>query len=256
MSQDHPVYDLGEVDVETTKGSFPPVFDTPRQRPFGSARPGPDGTRRYSLERSGRGSAGPGTALAGSLSMFLPGLGQLVTGEIESGLFYGTGFGLCAALSWALFRTLDSLLPTLELLDVPARAIAVVLIGLTLGAMSSHLASVLLAQGSGGAAFDGAVPHPLVAGIASVIVPGWGQLLAGHRRRAALFLGAVWIFGIAWLAVTPGVATSLSRIGVTFAASFRDGWGPVTLLAAPLVVWVIAVYDAAAGAAVERARAS
>jgi hypothetical protein len=256
MSQDHPIYDLGEVDLDSPKEPFPPVFEAPRRRPQPSGQPGPNGATRTSFERSGRGAMAPGPALTGSLSMFVPGLGQMVAGEIAWGLFYVTGFALCAAVVWAVFRTLDSLVPTLGLLGVPVQWVAIALCVLTFGAMGLHLSAVVHAQGSVDTDYDRAIPHPIVAGIASLFVPGWGQLLAAHRRRAALFLGAVWILGVAWLAVTPGVAVALGRIGVALPASFRDGWGPVTLLATPLVVWVVAVYDAAAGAAVERARAS
>jgi hypothetical protein len=46
----------------------------------------------------------------------------------------------------------------------------------------------------------------------------------------------------------------LSDLSLALPAAFRDGWGPIAMLSAPVVLWVIAVYDGAAGAASERNR--
>jgi hypothetical protein len=62
----------------------------------------------------------------------------------------------------------------------------------------------------------------------------------------------VWLLSAAWLLVTPAGTRVLARVSLALPAALRDGWGPVVLLSAPLVLWAIAVYDAAAGAAAER----
>ena len=239
MSREDTIYDLGEISREGSKAVFS----------------GPMGVKAApAIRRSSRGDApGPGPALAGSLSMFVPGLGQMIAGEIAWGLFYLTGTGFCAAMLWATLGSLDRIAPTLRLLGVPSEVLAVTLAALVLSAVMLHLAAVLhaieLASGS-----YSAVPHPLVAGIASLIVPGWGQLLAGHRRRAGLFLAALWLLSTAWLLVTPAGARLIGGLGIDLPAALKDGWGPVVLMSAPVVVWVIAVYDGAAGAATERNR--
>ena len=253
MSQDDAVYDLGEVELEQSRSAFPPVFDATRPQP--AVRP-----FSRTLDRRGNGRRPSGTisrlgpALAGSLSMFVPGLGQLVAGEVAWGLFYSSGVGFCAAFLWAAVKSLDRLVPTLRLLDVPAQAIAVTLLGAAIVAMGLHLVGVLHAHALGDETGGGSLPHPIVAGIASFVVPGWGQLLSGHRRRAALFLASVWVLAAAWLAMLPSASRVLARFDVRVPPEMRDGWGPILLLALPAVVWVIAVYDAASGAAVERAR--
>jgi hypothetical protein len=253
MSQDDPVYDLGEVELEQPRSAFPPVFDATRPQP--ALRPAPRGAGRSGGgRRASRTISRLGPALAGSLSMFVPGLGQLVAGEIAWGLFYASGVGFCAAVLWAAVTTLDRLVPTLRLLDVPAQAVAVTLLGAAIVAMALHLVGILHAHAMGEDVGGATPPHPIVAGIASLAVPGWGQLLSGHRRRAALFLASVWVLAAAWLAVMPAAAHVLGRFDLRIPAAMRDGWGPVLLLALPAVVWVIAVYDAASGAAVERAR--
>ena len=115
-----------------------------------------------------------------------------------------------------------------------------------------HLSAVVHAQAKAAGWDPRFAAHPIVAGLASLFVPGWGQVLAGHRYRAIVFLGGVWILASAWLVVTPGGMRVLSHMGLTLPASVRDGWGPAAMLSAPVVLWVIAVYDAAAGAAAER----
>jgi hypothetical protein len=240
MSRDEAIYDLGEVELEKPHPVFAAAPVAPR----------PSSVRREPQPEP----AGVGPALAASLSMFVPGLGQMVTGEMAWGLFYLTGIGFCAASLRALLVTLDSLLPMLRLLDVPPEVLVVTVASLAVMAIGLHLAAVLHAQALASFVGDRTAPHPIVAGLASLMIPGWGQLLSSHRRRAALFLGGVWFLSMAWILVTPAGARVLSRLSLALPASLRDGWGPVLMLAAPIVLWVIAVYDAAAGAVAERNR--
>ena len=237
MSRDDSIYDLGEVGHDQPRAIFGGVPEVPRPMPpRREARPEP---------------AGVGPALAGSLSMFVPGLGQMIAGEIAWGLFYLSGMGFCAASLWSVLVTLDRLVPTLRLLDVPPEVLVATVGLLALLAIALHLGAVLHAHALAAGVAE-TVPHPIVAAIASLAIPGWGQLLAGHRRRAALFLGGVWLLGLAWLLVTPTGTHVLARLSLALLPAMRDGWGPVVMLSAPLVLWAIAVYDAAAGAAAER----
>jgi len=236
MSGDDTIYDLGEVDHDKPRAVFGGAVQLPRPTPIRR------GTRPE--------TAGLGPGLAGSLSMFVPGLGQMIAGEIAWGLFFLTGIGFCTASLWAVLVTLDQLVPTLRLLQVPPEFLIVAVASLAVFAIALHLSAVVHAQAL--AVGTQAVPHPIVAGLASLLIPGWGQLLAGHRRRAVLFLGGVWFSGVAWLLVTPAGTRILGRLGLGLPSAMRDGWGPVVMLSAPIVLWVIALYDAASGAASER----
>jgi hypothetical protein len=160
--------------------------------------------------------------------------------------------GFCAASLWAVLGTLDRLVPTLRLLNVPREFLVVGVASLALFAIAIHLAAVMHAQAMGAGVRSQSAPHPIVAFLASLVIPGWGQLLTGHRGRAMLFLGGVWFSSVAWLLVTPAGTQVLARLGLGLPAAMRDGWGPVVMLSAPIVLWVIALYDAAAGAAAER----
>jgi TM2 domain-containing membrane protein YozV len=240
MNRDDTIYDLGEVDRDQPRAIFGAAPEAPRPTVVRRApRPEPEGV---------------GPALAGSLSMFVPGLGQMIAGEIAWGLFYLSGMGFCAASLWAVLATLDRLVPTLRLLEVPREVLVVAMAALAAFTVALHLAAVMHAQNVAGDRRIGNAPHPLVAGLASMVIPGWGQLLAGHRRRAVLFLGGVWFASVAWLLVTPAGTRLLGRLGLALPVAMRDGWGPVAMLAAPIVMWIIAVYDGAAGAASERRR--
>ena len=174
--------------------------------------------------------------------------------SIALSLFYLSGMGFCAATLWALLVTLDRLVPTLRLLEVPPEFLVLTVGTLAVLAIALHLGAVLHAHTLAAGGEAQAASHPIVAGLASLMIPGWGQLLAGHRRRAALFLGGMWLLSVAWLLVTPPGMLVLNRLSLALPAAFRDGWGPIVLLSAPLVLWAIAVYDAAAGAAAERRR--
>lgn len=253
MSQDHPVYDLGEIDLDKTRPDFSPVFGVERLE-GGSDRPRPSSRAPAARGARFRGD-GPrvGSALAGSLSMFAPGLGQIAAGETAWGVFYAAGVGCCVATLWGADATLDRLVPTLALLGVPVQALTVALIAAVLALVVLHLSAVVHAfQAEEGSA--GAVPHPIVTGLASFLVPGWGQILAGHRRRAVAFLAGLWAVGLAWLLVTPTAGRAIARLGLGLPSGLREGWGPIALLAAPVVIWTIAVYDGVTGAVVERAR--
>jgi TM2 domain-containing membrane protein YozV len=240
MSRDEAVYDLGDVEIDKPHPVFGATPVVPR----------PAAVRREIQPEA----EGVGPALAGSLSMFVPGLGQIVTGEIAWGLFYLSGMGFCAASLWALLVTLDRLVPMLRLLEVPPELLVVAVTSLALLAMALHLAAVLHAQAQASSGGEPTAPHPIVAGLASLLLPGWGQLLSSHRRRAGLFLAGVWLLSVAWLMVTPAGTRVLSRLSLALPVVLRDRWGPVVMLSAPIVLWVIAVYDAAAGAAAKRNR--
>ena len=240
MSRDEAIYDLGEVLIDKPHPAFQGVPAKSRSVP----------TRHGTRPESG----GVRPALAGSLSMFVPGLGLMLTGDIGWGFFYLPGTGVCAAILWAVLGSLDRLVPTLRLLDVPIEALIVTVASLASTLMGLHLAAILHSQAQAALDSDQAAPHPIVAGFASLLIPGWGQLLAAHRRRAALFLGGIWLLSLAWLLVTPAGSRVLSGLSITLPAKMRDGWGPAVLLSAPAVLWVIAVYDAVAGAVAERRR--
>jgi len=154
-------------------------------------------------------------------------------------------------------KTIDRLAPTLQLLGYP-----VTLVFWSLGvafvlAAALHLAAVWTAEGKSS---TGARPcrHPLLTGGASLLVPGWGQVLNGDRMRAMLFLGGCWFVAAAWiLASRP--ATDLFNTYLPVVAPWEGSVrAPLVLWTlkwtAPVVVWSLAIYDAAASASSRKDR--
>ena len=234
MPQDEAVYDLGEVDLKERRPvAFPAVFGADS---FGNAR----------SERDARASRHTGRVrpqLAGSLSLFVPGLGQLAAGEAAWGLFYAASLGFCAAAVWAVFTMRANLVATMKVLELRPEILVVTAAAFVVIAMLLHLAAIWHAQSiAGGADESGA--HPIVGGLASLLVPGWGQILAGRPKRATLFVGTLWLIAAAWCAATPLGMRALHALGIDVPPAIRDDWGTAILIAAPAILWIIAIYDA------------
>lgn len=235
MAEETGVYDLGVVREE----SFEEVLGGSRMRraaaPADAAPPNDD---REPM-------------VAASLSMLVPGSGQLAFGDGLGGMLCLSLAGLAVASAWAVATTWERLVPTLALLGVPSWTATAALVGAFVLAAGAHAGSAIHAHASRSTGRDAAA-HPVFAAFTSMLVPGWGQLLAGHRGRAGFFLGAFWALGGVWLAVTPWVAARLAQTGLALPRALLDGSGPLALLTATGVLWAIAVYDAAAGAAARR----
>jgi TM2 domain-containing membrane protein YozV len=233
MADDVGIYDLGEV----------------REESFEAILGGAGNSRRAAA--TVREAAPPADdrspLVAASLSVVVPGSGQLAFGDGASGLLFLSLAGLAVSSAWAIVTTWDRLVPTLAVLEIPSWTATAALVAAFVLAAGAHLGSAVHAHAHRSTGRDAAT-HPIVAGLGSMLIPGWGQLLAGNRGRAGFFLGAFWLLGGAWLAVTPWVSARLAETGLGLPREILDGTGPVILLAATGVIWALAVYDAAAGA--------
>ena len=188
---------------------------------------------------------------AASLSLLIPGGGQAIHRNLPAALCFltGTAFGLAAA--WALYTTHGAVTETLALLGAPHAMGAALVAAALLVAAACHIGSVVHALLQDGPARlrD---PHPIMAGAASLLVPGWGQLLNGCPLRGGLFLAAGWLTAIgAAILTTPGLRL-LAASGLTVPDWMNSPWGGATLIAIPLLAWIVSVYDAAATALAAR----
>jgi hypothetical protein len=231
--QDATVYDLGNIDHHTAPRAVSAA---------GSSAASASGryvARREPATVSGR--------LLGTLSLFVPGSGQIVAGQTAVGGFLLTSIGFLAAVCWAVANTFERLASTLPWFGLPTQAPFWILPAAFLIAAALHVTAVLHAESLGEPA-DRTL-RPLWAGLASLLIPGWGQLLNGARARAALFLSGVWLLGGATLLITPPVQRLLAAVGLALPLDGLPAWvGPVAI-AVPVVIWTLAVYDAAAWAA-------
>ena len=101
--------------------------------------------------------------------------------------------------------------------------------------------------------------RPIVSGIASGLMPGWGQLLNGDRVRALFFVGSLWVVGCGWL-LSSSLATDLLNFYAPIVSPFEQSARSPQLIwavkwATPLLIWAMAVYDAVTSAARQRHRA-
>jgi hypothetical protein len=232
MSERTEIYDLGEIGAESTT--------EPRHE---TSAPGPRVVRRTS-RRGGE----AGFNVAGSLSLFVPGLSQIVRGDVAGGFFFLSCFGFVAALGWAVVATLPRLSETLQVLG-QSRAVPMWVLG-ALYAIAGvlYLVCVMSANPQWFVATSLRPVHSAVAGTASMIFPGWGQILNGDRVRAIVFLTCMWFIGAAWLLVSPPVQTLMVELGLYLPAPIQALTSPIVRWTLPAVVWSLAIYDAASRA--------
>jgi TM2 domain-containing membrane protein YozV len=226
MNNESAVYDLGAVDSAIHSDTTRSV---PRQP--ASVRRVPQLARR------------PLDSFADSLELFAPGLGQLFRARWADGLFALSVCGFLIALGWAIWETLDRVAASLTALGYPSHLGLYALAAIYACIASLHTANVLY-----GTTRDSTRAHPVSAGCASLLVPGWGQLLNRQPAKAAAFVGGLWSVGIAWLLASPWIAGLLQSQGVGLRGGFELLSSPVVLWTAPAVLWVLAVYDAVASA--------
>jgi len=190
-----------------------------------------------------------GFDMYGTASLVLPGTGQMLRGEFALGLFYLSSMGLIAAVIWALVTSLERVTETLRTLEYPG-APALWAIAVSFGAaILLHLGSILSASPSGPKS-----PHPILAGLASAVLPGWGQVLNGAYRRACLFVCGAWIVAAMWILSLPVVHEGLAEVRLFIPDEVLAVCSPAVRFTAPVLIWALGLYDAVATATSRRRR--
>jgi hypothetical protein len=184
--------------------------------------------------------------------MFVPGAGHILRGDLRRGLFYLSSMGFFGALCWAILGTLDRLGATFTLLGLPSASGPWALGVIFIFAAATYIGNVCSAAPARTRWDPQSVPAPLVSGIASLLIPGWGQAIAGRRVRAALFLSGCWLVGGAWLAVSPLVQAMLDSQGLSLPGVLVLLGSPVVRWTLPAILWTLAVYDAVFQATLRR----
>jgi hypothetical protein len=245
MDDKVPVYDLGEVrdasrERRTTR---PPVVSSP-------LGPKTDTTRVAPPRRAAK-AVRPPVLLSTSLSLLVPGSGHALQRRYVSGAVWAASFfGLAGALLGA-WQILPRLWAAASALGLPPHAAVWLLGTLCVGVAAVHGISALAARTHVALGPSGAA-HPLLASGASLVIPGWGQLLNGHLLRGGLFLFAAWTIVLSWLVASTPVQEMLivyqlylpEPLGTLSSETFR--W------ALPAALWPLAVYDAWVGAVAQR----
>lgn len=223
------VYDLGEMNVEPRQ---------PRAAAVTRARP------TLAAPLAGLGARGD---LRGSLSLLVPGTGQMLRGELTVGLFFLSGMAFLVSLTWALLDSLARVTETLVLLEQPPGVSVWTLGVIYVLAAALHMGAVVNAART--EADDGPVAtHPIMAGIASAMLPGWGQVLNRDRFRAAVFVGSLWMTGAFWILASAPGAQLLESMELHLPLPLVVLCSTVVRWALPAVLWTLAIYDAVTSA--------
>jgi hypothetical protein len=137
--------------------------------------------------RSRRKSRAP---LASTLSLFICGAGQAYNGQVKLGLLLFLSEVLTVVGHWALIKIWPTLKDLGYILAVSEQEIFLGLAALDFLLIFFLLYNVAQAYHEGenrGGRFQG-LGMPLVSGLASLLVPGWGQLLNAQVGKALFFL--------------------------------------------------------------------
>ncbi len=234
---DHSVYDLGNVDqLAAAAASATPPAATASRRSTG-ARNSPPAAAGY--------AAGPALPrreldMGATLSLFAPGMGQMVRGRPDLGFLFLTSGAFLSSLAWAAWTTRAGLAQTLPLLGLSrAWGLRALLILYGLAAVL-HIAAVV----GGISRQAGARPQAGFLTLTSALVPGWGQALAGRAWRAGLCLSGLWIVGFAWLMSSPPLQMAMAEQNLMLPAGLEFITSPLVLYTGPAVLWAVAMSDA------------
>ena len=236
MSHESAVYDLGEVQevaapVPQTRSAVPKAT-SPR------AVPSP-ATPRAFPSVSDETPRAPLGDIADSLELFVPGSGQLLRARWSDGLFVLSCTGLLVALAWATWVTLERLPGTLSALGLPSQGGVYALMLIYAGLAGLHIGNVWCGTTRGALR-----ANPYVAGCASALLPGWGQLLNRQPAKAAMFVAGLWTVGLAWLLAIPWTRELLAAEGLALRPGLEIVSSPALLWTAPIVLWALSIYDA------------
>jgi hypothetical protein len=177
-------------------------------------------------------------------SLVVPGAAHLLRGDAAKALCLLTLTAFTLTLAWAIHGTLGRLSPTLEFLGMPSASAVWSLgfLGIVLGCL--HIVGIYGGAQPGAAASESRRVHPAVAGVASGILPGLGQLLNRDRGRAILLLSGLWLVAASWLLVTPWMTDLLATQKLVLPTWLVMAASPLVRWTLPAVLWTLGIYDA------------
>ncbi len=201
---------------------------------------------------AGRASRGgrSNPAAASSLSLLMWGLGQLYNGDTKLAILFVMCEALILAFHYMLYMTWDRIRNFVHLFFVSewemmlyASSIDLCVIFL----MIYNVAQAYRTAEAQGGQFHG-LRQPLLAGVASLLVPGWGQLLNGQLGKAMFFLFAfmlqMYVLAVYLLSPFYRIVSELDILDpkqMLLNNSIRAG---VAIVNATLLLWLLSAYDA------------
>jgi len=202
--------------------------------------------RRRAPGRSG--AAGRfGAPLASTLSLFVCGAGQAVNGQWRLGLLLFLAEVLAVATHWSLVRAWSFFRDLAHIFAISEEELflAVAAVDFLLVFFLLYNVAQAYHQGEGGNGEFAGLGRPLVAGLASLLVPGWGQLLNAQVGKALFFLFCVLteIYVVALLVLT-SFFDLFPQLGLERLIRTRGEVVQLSLFFFASMIWILSVYDA------------
>jgi TM2 domain-containing membrane protein YozV len=189
----------------------------------------------------------PSPATAGTLSLFVWGLGQFYNGDLR----LATLFMLCElqvlAFHYFLYRMWDQVLGFVRIWFVSEWE-------LMLYASSIDFCLIFFMIYNVAQAYRGAEAHggqvsstklPVLPGVASALIPGWGQMLNGQLGKATFFLFTFLMqIYIAVLYMRSPFYRIIADLDLKALTMQKAAWGGMLALYLTAMAWAISAYDA------------
>jgi len=189
----------------------------------------------------------PRAAVASTLSLLVCGGGQIYNGQMKLGVLLFLTEVLAVAAHWSAAKMWPAIRDLAELFSFNERAMF-----LTAAVADVFLVVVYLCNV--GQAFLRAVGprdrqpvfrSPILPGLASLLVPGWGQILNAQIAKAIFFL--FWLLAEIYVVAMIGF-TPLQRIAQETSLGALLAQEPTMIAAgivfAAILTWILSVYDA------------
>jgi TM2 domain-containing membrane protein YozV len=225
-----------------------------RSAPIAIARPARAEKRRDSEETVtdrpvvSRARRGPGhPAAAGSLSLFVWGLGQLYNGDTRLATLFMLAEALVASFHYLVFKTWAHIKAHAHLFFISEWELMLYVSSIDLCLiffMIYNVAQAYRRSEERAGRFEG-IHQPAVSGAASLVVPGWGQMLNGQLGKASFFLFVFLLQIYLWVLFVHSpfyaVLADLDPQGLFQKKIRLAGMGILNLTA---LSWMLSVYDA------------
>jgi hypothetical protein len=189
----------------------------------------------------------PSPAVSGSLSLFVWGLGQFNNGDSKLGALFLLGellvvsFHYLLFMEWGVIRNFANIFFVSEWeMMLYASSIDFCLIFF----MIYNVAQAYRGAEARGDRYEG-IRVPVVSGIASMMIPGWGQMLNGQMGKAVVFLFSfllqVYLLALYRLSPFFGVIADLNLEELSTKRVSQIG---MVVLIVTILSWVLSAYDA------------
>ena len=191
------------------------------------------------------GEGGGWPRLAASLSIFVSGAGHLLHRRWRSAALYLMGFGSMLALHYVLYAAWADVVATAARFERDEVDLLFGLLLLDLFFVSMSLTSVYTAFVVGHARRGGgsaAAPNPVAPALASLLVPGWGQVVNGQILKAMAFLFVSYsvVLTLAAWVLLPG---PIERLLDGLAVPLQPTVAASALAIIGSVAWALSLYD-------------